>query len=297
MNLRQLEAFIAIVESGSFSRAAEAVSLNQSTISQHIAALENELGTTLLDRTGKGALPTASGRIFLQHARRILSERDALYQSMSGFQGLQNVSLQVGASNIPATYLVPALLPDLVARHPGINLIMTSGDSRDVLDALVAAEIELGLVGSRFDHKGVDYTPLVTDRLVLVVGSGHRWREKSNVTLEELAAEPVVVRESGSGTGRTVEIALSRAGLDTSGLRVAARLGSNEAVLQAVAGGFGCAFVSELSIRDSLMEGKICQVDVRGLSIERRIWLVAMRDRSLSPAAEAFREMLSARWE
>ena len=257
MNLRQLELFIAVAESASFSRGAALVGLTQSTASQHIAALEEEVGSSLIDRTTKGALLTASGKIFARHARRILAERDALFQSMSGFQGLKDVQLLIGASNIPANYLIPPILPQLAEQYPGISLTMTAGDSLDILNSLNAAEVELAVVGSRFDHKGVEYQPLVEDRLALIVGPQHRWRNRRTISVEELKEEPFVVREVGSGSGKTFETSLHAAGFDPNSLKITARLGSNEAIQQAVSAGYGCAFVSEFSIRQRLNHKEI----------------------------------------
>ncbi len=124
MTLRQLELFVAIAETGSFSRGAYKVFLTQSTVSQHVADLEAEIGAQLFDRLGRGVTLTAGGELFLRHARRILAERDALRQSMAAFQGLEQAQLTIGASNIPANYLVPPLLSILHAEHPGISLTM-----------------------------------------------------------------------------------------------------------------------------------------------------------------------------
>ncbi len=101
MNLRQLELFVAVVEAGSFSRGAEAALLTQSTVSQHIAALESEVELQLLDRTGQGIEVTHAGKLFLQHARKVLAELVALQQAMAGFRGLRQTCLTIGASNIP----------------------------------------------------------------------------------------------------------------------------------------------------------------------------------------------------
>ena len=297
MNLHQIELFIAVAETGSFSRAAEDALLNQSTISQHIAALEEEVGSALLDRTPKGALTTASGKVFLRHARRIVSERDSLLQAMNSFTGLQNAHLTIGASNIPANYLIPAILPRLSESHPGISLTMTSGDSQDIVDTLSAAEIELAVVGSRFELKGINYEPLTNDTLVLVVGMNHPWRKRKTITVNELSEGRFIVREKGSGSGRTLENSLRTVGVEPENLVVTARLGSNEAVNQAVATGAGCAFVSEVSIRRQVADRELYKVDVEGLRVERQLWLATMRDRSLSPAAEAFRELLLEKYQ
>lgn len=121
MNLRQLELFVAVAESGSFSRGAENTMRTQSTVSQQIAALEAEFGLRLFDRTGRGVELTEGGRLLLEQARRVLTEMAALKQTMARFQGLEETLLTIGASNIPATYLVPRLLPELARCHPGLT--------------------------------------------------------------------------------------------------------------------------------------------------------------------------------
>jgi len=292
VNLRQIELFVAIAEAGSFSRGADRVSLTQSTASQHMATLEEELRTGLFDRLGRGVLLTSSGEKFLLHARRILSERDALLQSMTDLRGLGNTLLKIGASNIPANYLIPHLLAPLKEKYPGITLNMITGDTRDIVARLELAEIEFAVVGSRSNIKKVEFIPLMTDTLVLIVGSKHRWKNKGFISLHDLVSEPIVIREEGSGSGQTLEDALRLMGQNLTDLKVAARLGNNEAVVQAVASGFGCAFVSELSVKDKLASGALYKVKIQSLPVDRQIWVAKLKARSHSPAALAFKEVL-----
>lgn len=293
MNLRQLEVFVAVADSGSFSRAAEEVLLTQSTVSQHIASLESELGVRLFDRTGRGAELTEGGRLFRQHVRQVLAECDDLRQTMARFRGMEEPHLTVGASNIPANYLIPALLPTLAARHPGILLNVLAGDSREIIDRLTAGEAALAVVGNRYDDDDVTFAPLLSDQLQLVVGRGHPWWKREEVDLEELASTPLIVREAGSGSGRAVDLALQQAGLDPARLRIVAHLGSNEAVKQAVINGFGAAFLSSLSIRRELSHRELQVISLAGVCVERRFWLATRRDRTLSPAARAFYGLLA----
>ena len=292
MNLRQLEIFIAVADTASFSRGAERISLNQSTVSQHIATLENEIDMCLFDRTGKGALLTSNGHIYLKHARRILAERDTLFESMAGLQALDNALLTIGASNIPANYLIPPVLPSLAEQYPGISLTMQTGDSLDIFNRLLSAEVELAVVGNCSRHKSVDCEPLYKDLLVLIVGPEHPWHQQGKVSIDELAEGSFVVRESGSGSGQALDTSLSSIGFDPSRLKIAARLGSNEAVQQAVAVGFGCAFVSELSIGTREKNREVFRVEVDGLTVERKLWLAKLRTRSTSAAAQAFSALL-----
>ncbi len=111
MNLKQLEVFLAVAETGSFTRGAEKSFLTQSTVSQHISSLENEFGIPLLDRTGKGVMLTEAGSILFYHASKILAGTHELANAMQRFKGMEKVVLRIGASNIPGTYLIPLFLP------------------------------------------------------------------------------------------------------------------------------------------------------------------------------------------
>ncbi|MBN1959073.1 MAG: LysR family transcriptional regulator [Desulfuromonadales bacterium] len=292
MTLRQLELFVAVAETGSFSRGAEKVLLTQSTVSQHVAALESEFGTPLLDRTTKGIYPTAAGQLFLQHARRILNERDVLNQAMESLHGLDRATLNMGASNIPANYLLPCFLPVLRRRYPGITLNVTIGDSREVLDTLSAGQVEVAIAGGHVDPELFNAKPLLKDHLVMIVGPDHPLAAAGTVSLADLKKQVFIVREDGSGTYQALQKAFLKADIEPDSFQVAARLGSNEAVRRAVAAGLGCAFVSDLSIQSNLHRGELVKVDVAGLTIERQLWLVSLRERTPSPAAVAVSELL-----
>ena len=140
MNLKQLEIFLAVAETGSFSQGAEKTFLTQSTVSQHISSLENSFGIKLLDRTGKGALLTEGGKILYRHARRVLTEIESLERALQGFKGLDEAELRIGGSNIPGNYMIPAILPALLEQFPGLRLTLIQGDSRDIMDKLAKEE-------------------------------------------------------------------------------------------------------------------------------------------------------------
>lgn len=292
MNLHQLELFIAVVETGSFSRGAEFSLLTQSTVSQHIAALESEVGLRLLDRTGRGIVLTHAGELFLQHARKVLAECDALHQGMAAFSGLRQARLTIGASNIPANYLIPAILPHLFAENPGIALNMQVGDSRAMVDRLLSNDVELAVVGSRNDDRGVEYLPLASDLLVLAVSAKHPWSRCTTISLDELTESPLIVRENGSGSDQALRLALQQAGFNPARLQIAVRLGSNEAVRQTLLSGFGAAFLSEISIRQELKRGELVKVVVDGFAVRRQFWLVTRCRRTASPAALAFAALM-----
>ncbi|MGD0623271.1 MAG: selenium metabolism-associated LysR family transcriptional regulator [Thermodesulfobacteriota bacterium] len=288
MNLKQLEVLLSVVETRSFSKAAEATFITQSTVSQHISSLEAEFGLKLLDRTGKAALPTEGGKILLEFARGIVSQAREIPLAMRRFKGLEDVSLRIGASNIPGNYMIPAVLPLFTARYPRVSLMVLQGDSHETLDHLKKGEIEIGIIGTLFEEKDVDFRPLGQDRISLVVRGDHRWSREKQISLKELLRERFVIREVGSGTEKTVQEALIKAGIQPGQIKVQASLGSNEAVKQAVAQGLGAAFISEMSIKKELARGDMAVVRVKGLRISRQFYLISRSKRDLSPSGRAF---------
>jgi len=292
MNIKQLEVFLAVAGTGSFSKGAGATCITQSTVSQHIAALEREFDLVLFDRTGKGALLTEAGKLLAMHAGRTMAELRGTELAMRRFRGAEEAELRVGGSNIPADYMIPAALPGLLRRLPGITATVCQGDSRGILDMLLREEVELCVVGSRFGLEGVAYAPLAKDVIRLVTDRKHPWGKRGEISVDEIAAEPLIFRESGSGTGKSVLEALELAGINRTSLKIKAVLGSNEAIKQAVAGGLGVSFVSELSVRQELERGDLVAVEVQGLQVARRFHLATRAGRILSPAAKIFVEVM-----
>lgn len=292
MNLKQLEVFVAVAETGSFSKGADAAFLTQSTVSQHIGALEQEFGVKLLDRTGRGAYATEGGKLLLSHARQLLADAREIGRTMARFRGLDDATLTIGASNIPGDYLIPAAIPRLLGRFPGLKLILRQGDSRDILSRIVSGEVEVGVVGSTFDEEGCSFQPLCRDDIRLIAGSGHRWHGRQLISLGELQQEQMILRTPGSGTGDAVVDALRNAGVSPDDLKVRAWLGSNEAVKQAIAAGAGVSFLSVVSVRSEIASGEMVAMRVEGMEIGRQFYLASRSGRQLSPAAAAFAEVM-----
>jgi len=288
MNIKQLEVFIAVAETGSFSKGANATFITQSTVSQHISSLEREFALPLFDRTGKGALLTEAGKLLALHAGRILADMRAAELAMHRFKGVEKATLKIGGSNIPADYMIPAALPRLLSRLPGVTTTVCQGDSRSILDKLLKEEVELCVVGSRFDQKGIDYSPLGQDVILLVTDRNHPWCRRKTIPVNDITSEPLIFRETGSGTGKSVLEALQQAGVAPGTLKIKAILGSNESIKQAVMGGLGVSFVSELSIRQELERGDLVAIELQDLVVVRSFYLASRAGRALSPAAKVF---------
>ena len=294
MDLRQLEIFVKVAELGSFSRAAEALFLTQPTVSEHIRTLEDELGVRLLDRLGRGAAVTKGGALLLSHAKRMLALAREARQAMESFQGRMSGELLVGASTIPGEYILPALIGRFKEKFPDIAITLLIGDSQAAIEWVAEGRAEIGVVGARSTHRGIEFRELMPDYIVLIVSSAHPWHGRKQVTLEELRGEPLLLRERGSGTRGALETALREAGADIAAFRVVGEMGSTQAIKQAVKAGVGVSLVSRRAVEEECRAGSVWCLRVKDLKVTRAFYLATNRERSRSPLAEAFRAFVEA---
>jgi DNA-binding transcriptional LysR family regulator len=292
MDLRQLEIFAKVAEMGSFSRAAEALHLTQPTVSEHIRALEDELGVRLLDRLGRGTATTRAGQLLLSYASRILALAREARQAIEGYQGRIRGELVVGGSTIPGEYLLPAVIGRFREKFPDVSTTLVIGDSQTVVDWVADGRVELGVVGARLPQRGLEFQDLSPDEEVVVIPAGHPWQGRAQVTLEELVREPLLIRERGSGTRAAFESALERAGVDLGTLCIAGEMGSNQAIKQAVKAGMGITVLSRIAVEEESRQGVLAFLRVQDLAVTRGFYVVTHRERSRSPVAEAFRRVL-----
>lgn len=288
MDIRRLEIFAKVAELGSFSRAAEALFLTQPTISEHVRALEDELGVQLLDRLGRGATPTRAGQLLLGYAHRMLALSREAHQALERFQGRMSGELIVGGSTIPGEYVLPALIGQFKAKYPDILISLLIGSTRRVSDWLEEGRVEVGVVGARPASRALESKELMADELVVVVPATHAWATRRTATLTDLQKEPMIVRERGSGSREALEHALHEAGLSLARLRMVGEMGSTQAVKQAVRAGIGIALVSKRAVEDECRAGLLACVKVKDLRVARAFYLATHRDRSRSPLAQAF---------
>jgi DNA-binding transcriptional LysR family regulator len=246
----------------------------------------------LLDRTGRGVLPTEAGKILLVHAQQVIKAMKEAEQALLRFRQADGVELAVGGSTIPGTYLLPKVIAALRATSPGITVKVEIGDSSEILAKLAEERIEIGIIGTSADDKLFTSEPLSHDVILLVARKGHHWCGRTDVQPAELLPELIIMREKGSGTLAVVDAALRRHGLKADDLMVGTTLSSSEAIKQAVLAGCGVAFISEMAVREELNQGELVAIRLAGLIITRNFSVVHKKGRALSPAANAFSLMI-----
>ncbi|HWZ50959.1 MAG TPA: LysR family transcriptional regulator [Granulicella sp.] len=265
----RIRVFRVVARHLNFSRAAEELLLTQPAVTQQIKALEDEFGVPLFDRGGGRISLTPGGEALLPFAEKMKTLSDDAAAAVAGAYGQQAGELVLGASQTIGQYLLPNLVAGFLHSNPKVHIRARSGNTDSMLEALLAREIHLALIEGPEHRRDLHIEPFMEDQMVLVVPAGHEWVNRT-VKVSELATQPLLMREFGSGSRRVVEQALAAAGLKTKDLKVSMELDSTEGLLSAVEAGLGVTFVSRWAVRNQISLGTLKLVRVSGLKLSRQ---------------------------
>lgn len=294
VQLPHLETFSKAAELSNFTGAAKALGLTQAAVSQRIHALEKTLGKSLFARRGGRVLLTEAGKTLYGYVQRILDLHRQASREITGHEHPVAGKLSIAASSIPGEHLLPALLSVFGRKHPHVRVRAAVSDSMAVVGQVERGEVSVGLVGRKADGPHLEFRFFAADRMVLVVPSGHALGKKKSVTVGQLAAHPLVLREAGSGLRHCFEKALDRAGRSLADLRVALELGSNEAIKEAVSRGVGVAILSVLAVQKEIKSGTLHAVRLKDIHCDREMFVVQDRRRVPPLPARLFIDFLEA---
>ena len=278
MDLRQLQAFLAVVDHGGFTAAAKATHTVQSNISTHVARLERELDATLIDRSS--GRPTQEGEAVLVRVRRIQNELTSLESDVSSLRGSPRGLVRIGVIGTTARWLTPILVDELVKAAPDIQLVVADGTTRSLELRLLDGELDLGVVSLPVDDAEIVTDPVFTEDHIVVGPKDHPLaRGNAEVDLAELAQYPLLLAAPGTPFRQEVEEAFRGAGLrlkpkmEVDGLRLLASMAFQ---------GLGVSIVPATAA-PGWIGGPWTRIPVKGLS--RRTVGIAHRRRGMPTMA------------
>jgi DNA-binding transcriptional LysR family regulator len=291
LNLHLLRLFAAVARQGSFSRAAETLHISQPAVSKGVRDFEAQIGNRLLERGGQGGVTlTEVGGLLMRHAATLFAAERAAEEELAALRGLHRGWLGVGASTTIATYQLPPFLGAFHKRYPGVELRLTSRNTRVIVELLSARELDIALVEGPVDDPGIEVRPWREEEMVLISGPDHRLvRATVPITMEAVADEIVLIREPGSGTRDVVLAALDAHRIVP---RSILEIGSTEAIKQIVAAGFGIAIVSAAAAADQIALGRLVILKPRNFAVRRMLTRLSLPARQPSPPAAAFDALL-----
>jgi DNA-binding transcriptional LysR family regulator len=293
VELTPLRYFRAIAEAGHMTRAAEALGVTQPALSVAMRKLEAEVGADLLHRTGRGVELTEAGAALLAHAEEAMRRLDAGVEQVRELAGLHRGSIRVGGGATATTYLLPEVVGELRRRRPGLRLVIREAGSSAVAAAVIAGELDLGIVtlpvaphGRLVGAGDLMTIPLASDELRLITPPGHPLSGRKSFRWADRAEAPVIGFEPERAVRDLIDAAAARA---EATLLYVMELRSIESIKRMVGAGIGVGFVSRFALAEG--EGLSC----RDERLTRQLAIVRRGDRAPSPAAAEFERALVGR--
>lgn len=294
--LAALELLVLVARHGSLSAAAREIGLTQQAVSARITSLEAQTGVRLVARTPHGSELTPAGQVAVQWADRLLQVAHEVDAGLATLREGSRFRVRVSASLTVAEQLLPAWLVSMQTavrsqgRHP-LEVVLNATNTDHVVEHVRSGIADVGFIEGPRVPAGLRSRTVARDELVLVVRPDHRWARSPSVTLQQVAATPLVTREMGSGTREFFEAALTR-GLGPGGTLVAPALEMSTAasVRAAVLAGSAPAVLSRLAVADDLAAGRLRPVPIEGLNLHRQLRAIWVGDRV--PPAGAVRDLL-----
>jgi len=290
ITLRQLRIFEAVARFNSISRAASELHLTQPAVSMQVKQLEDQIGLPLLEQIGKRLFLTEAGAELRTHAQRFAAQILEMNAAMDQFRDLQRGWLRIAVVST-ANYFLPPLVVSLSEKHPGMRISLQVANRESVLAALADNRTDLAITGQPPERADLVAQHFMDNPLVVIAAPTHALASAGEISMTRLARETLVVREPGSGTRAAIERHFAEHGLD---YLPGCELNTNEAIKQAVQAGLGLGIVSAQTIGLELETRRLVVLAVEGFPLIRRWYIVHRREKRLSAAALAFRDLLLA---
>ena len=292
MEDHRLKAFCLVVELKSFSKAAEAKFMTQSAMSHLIKNLEDELGVKLLNRHSKTVTPTPAGRLFYDHAKKILERykkmENDVYNIVSKIKGL----LHIGASTTAAAYLLPQVFYGFSKTYPEVTIELAVSNTEKIINDIYEGRIDMGIVEGNIKNTSAFLEEIADDEIVIIASDDNPLTKKKLVAPHDLISQPFIMPETGSGTREVIDDFLYAAGINHEDLKVTMTAGSPELIVQMVQSGMGISFVSKWSVFRAIKDGSIKVLNISGKKLRRKFYLISLENEPSTIAARTFKEFV-----
>jgi len=286
MEIRQLRAFIAIAELGTFTAGAKRVHVTQAAISMQIRQLENELGARLFIRAPRRVMLTEAGEQLLQRARQILRDHDAAVDEIAELAGAERGRLRIGsASAMVTTDVLPKLLKEVRKQHAGAEVSVASGTSEALVQQILGGELDVAFVSLPVEARGINTERLSQDQLVAVASPRHRLAKQRTISAYTLAGEKLILGERGGNTRRLIDQFFAQAGVT---LHVAMELSRQAAIRRMVEEDMGVGIVPLQTVSEAVDRGRLVRWWIEGAQINWELGVARLTGGYESPIVQTF---------
>ncbi len=283
---RKFEVFFTTAEVGSFSQAAYRLSLSQSAVSFHINSLETELGVKLFNRRGRTISLTQEGEFLFDQGKKLVEHVERLKSLLSVDSEKITKRIRMGSDTPTCVYILPSVISEYSKREPGVIFSYRHLHRYELVERLLAKELDIAMVGVAMRHKKLSSFPCFNDEIVLV---GPASSERKTITLSRLKSEPLVLVGNDEGLELLLRRELARKGAPLKEMNIFVEVDDLALAKNFVQAGLGYTFLPRVTIRNELDCGLLKEVRVRGLNLKRQTYIIIPRE---SPSKKVVADFL-----
>lgn len=294
MDFKQLETFITIVKTKSFTKTADVLYITQPSVTNHIQALESELNTSLFVRTRRSVTLTQAGSIVYKHALNILASYDEIIRDLDIYSQNLKGTLHICVSSVPRKIILPNLIEKFSKLFPDISFNISNDDSRTVIDSILVGETDFGIVGLKISNPKLIYTQIMDDHIVYVVNKDAYpdLKNYSVINIEDLSNDKIILREIGSGTRQIVEDELKRNNSLNVISNSVATIHDTNTILDLITKGVGSGFISQRMLNLSDFKDKVKILNIKNLYLNRKFYFVYNKNLQFSNINKIFKDFM-----
>ena len=285
VNFNHLRIFYHAAKHRSFTKAAEALFITQPAVTKQIRCFEEYWDIKLFRKKGRNILLTHEGRVLYDMARKIFEYEKKIEDVMDEMKELKLGVLGLGATNTYARLFMPSMIAKFHESYPHIKILLDEGTSREMIKSLLEFKNEVAIVAKVEDNPEIDFIPFCREEIVFVMSPGHRLAGQRDVTFQDIALEPFIMKEKGSATRKVVDELFLR---NKRTPRILMESGNNEFIKQQVQRGEGISLITKFAVSPELEEKKLTYISLKDQKVFLDIHVAHLKDEPLSPPAKEF---------
>lgn len=275
---------------GGFTRASVELHISQSTVSQHIKALEDELGCALFLRVGRRTVVTASGRTLLEYVERVFQDLKDAAMAIREMNALQRGTLRFGTGATTLAYRLPAVLAKFQQRFPGIELIVETGTTESLVEEVRAQRLDLAIVMQPVEGPWFDIVPLGSEELVLVLSRKHPLARKQALGAADLNGLRFILYEKGTAMQNLIDVYFERLGIRP---RITMELENIESIKSLVRAGLGASILPYCAVASLQPSDSLKPLRIKGRRLERSLALISLKSKMPPNSIREFARLTS----
>ena len=290
INLNQLRVFYHAAKNLNYTVAAGELFITQPAVTAQMKAFEEACNLKLFRKKGRNLFLSDGGRELFGYAEKIFKYEKEIENAIADMHKLKRGVLSLGTTKAYARYFMPLMLSNFHESYPDIKIQLYEGSSQDMTTSLLEFKNEVAVIAKAVDLPEVNFYPFSKEEMAVIVAPGHHLTKKKAVPIEELAEEPFIMKEKGSGTRKLVEQIFANAKCEPN---ILMETSNTEFIKQLVQRGDGVSIVVKEAVALELAEDKLANVALKGSQIYLDVSIAYLKDQPLSPPARAFVDTLT----